>query len=271
MSVIYSLSLPNQYKATAILSPAQSDSADLSGALGQMGGLASLAGVSLGSSESTEAQIAQEIMQSWSFIENFVSENNIEIEVYASEGWSRDSNELKIDPELYDLETKTWLVKNINTGELGKPSSWELYQSFSERLSVSEDIELGLVTLSIEHYSPYIAKQWLDLYIAAINKHMQERQVSKATNNMNYLQAQIEKTAIAEMRDIFYKLVEEQVKNKMLAEASPDYALVVISPSMLPEVKSQPSRAIICIIGTLFGFLLSMFLVLVIHYAKRSE
>ena len=174
-------------------------------------------------------------------------------------------------PELYDLETKTWLVKNINTGELGKPSSWELYQSFSERLSVSEDIELGLVTLSIEHYSPYIAKQWLDLYIAAINKHMQERQVSKATNNMNYLQAQIEKTAIAEMRDIFYKLVEEQVKNKMLAEASPDYALVVISPSMLPEVKSQPSRAIICIIGTLFGFLLSMFLVLVIHYAKRSE
>ena len=118
VSVIYSLSLPNQYKATAILSPAQSDSADLSGALGQMGGLASLAGVSLGSSESTEAQIAQEIMQSWSFIENFVSENNIEIEVYASEGWSRDSNELKIDPELYDLETKTWLVKNINTGEL---------------------------------------------------------------------------------------------------------------------------------------------------------
>ena len=64
MSVIYSLSLPNQYKATQILSPAQSDSADLSGALGQMGGLASLAGVSLGSSESTEAQIAQEIMQS---------------------------------------------------------------------------------------------------------------------------------------------------------------------------------------------------------------
>ena len=271
VSVIYALSLPNQYKATAILSPAQSDSSDLSGALGQMGGLASLAGVSLGSSESTEAQIAQEIMQSWSFIENFVSENNIEIEVYASEGWSRDSNELKIDPELYDLETKTWLVKNINSGELGKPSSWELYQSFSERLSVSEDIELGLVTLSIEHYSPYIAKQWLDLYIAAINTHMQERQVSKATNNMNYLQAQIEKTAIAEMRDIFYKLVEEQVKNKMLAEASPDYALVVISPSMLPEVKSQPSRAIICIIGTLFGILLSMFLVLVIHYAKRSE
>ena len=270
VSVIYSLSLPNQYKATAILSPAQSDSADLSGALGQMGGLASLAGVSLGSSESTEAQIAQEIMQSWSFIENFVSENNIEIEVYASEGWSRDSNELKIDPELYDLETKTWLVKNINTGELGKPSSWELYQSFSERLSVSEDIELGLVTLSIEHYSPYIAKQWLDLYIAAINKHMQERQVSKATNNMNYLQAQIEKTAIAEMRDIFYKLVEEQVKNKMLAEASPDYALVVISPSMLPEVKSQPSRYYLYYWNVIY-FLLSMFLVLVIHYAKRSE
>ena len=40
-SVIYALSVPNQYKATALLAPAQSDGGGLSGALGQLGGLAS--------------------------------------------------------------------------------------------------------------------------------------------------------------------------------------------------------------------------------------
>ena len=84
------------------------------------------------------------------------------------------------------------------------------------------------------------AKQWLDMYVAAINSHMQERQVKRVTNNINYLQAQIEQSSIAKMRDVFYNIIEEQMKNKMLAEASPDYVFVTVSPSMVPEVKSQP-------------------------------
>ena len=62
-SVIYALSVPNQYKATALLAPAQSDGGGLSGVLGQLGGLASLAGVSIGGGESSESHIAQEIMK----------------------------------------------------------------------------------------------------------------------------------------------------------------------------------------------------------------
>jgi uncharacterized protein involved in exopolysaccharide biosynthesis len=271
VSVIYALSLSDQYKATVLLAPAQSDSSDLSGALGQLGGLASLAGVDIGGGDSSEAQMAQEIMKSWSFIEGFIAENNISVEVYAAEGWSRGSNELQIDDDIYDAETKTWLVENDNTGEVGPPSSWVLFQAFSERLVVSENKKSGLVSVSIEYYSPQIAKQWLDMYVAAINAHMQQRQMEKVTNNINYLQAQIENTSIAEMREVFYTIIAEQTKNKMLAEASPEYAFVAVSPSMVPEEKSQPERAFICIIGTLLGGILSVLLVLVMHYARKSD
>ena len=271
VSVIYALSVSNQYKATVLLAPAQSDSSDLSGALGQLGGLASLAGVSIGGGESSEAQMAQEIMKSWSFIDVFIAENNISVEVYAAEGWSRGSNELQIDDDIYDAETKTWLVENDNTGEVGPPSSWVLFQAFSERLVVSENKKSGLVSVSIEYYSPQIAKQWLDMYVVAINAHMQQRQMEKVTNNINYLQAQIENTSIAEMREVFYTIIAEQTKNKMLAEASPEYAFVAVSPSMVPEEKSQPERAFICIIGTLLGGILSVLLVLVMHYARKSD
>jgi uncharacterized protein involved in exopolysaccharide biosynthesis len=270
-SIIYVLSVPNQYKATALLAPAQSSGGGLSGALGQLGGLASLAGVSIGGGESSEGQIAQEIMKSWSYIEGFIAENNVAVEVYAAQGWSRGSNELQIDDDLYDTETKTWSVENDTTGEVGPPSSWELFESFSERLEVSEDKNSGLVSVSIEYYSPQVAKQWVDLYVGSINRFMQQRQVDKVSRNIVYLQEQIGKTSIAEMQEVFYSIIEEQTKNKMLAEASPDYAFVAVGPSMVPEEKSQPKSALICISVALLGGIFSVLLVLVMHYTRKSD
>lgn len=271
ISIIYAFSVPNYYKATVLLAPAQSESSDLSGALGQLDGLASLAGVNIGASKNTEAQIAQEIMKSWSFIDSFISKNFISVEVYAAKGWNRESNELLIDDDLYDVETNTWFVKDDNTGEVGIPSSWQLFESFSERLLVLENNKSNLISVSIEHYSPYLAKQWLDMYIAAINTHMQQRQMTKVTENINYLQAQIDTTSIAEMREVFYNIIEEQMKNKMLAEASPEYAFVAVSPSMVPEEKSKPQRVLIIILGTLLGMMLSIIIVLVIYYFRKSD
>ena len=269
-SVIYSLSVPNQYKATALLAPAQSDGGGLSGALGQLGGFASLAGVSLGGGEGGEAQIAQEIMKSWSYIESFIADNNIAVEVYAAEGWSKGSNKLQINDDVYDSENNQWLVEN-ETGVVGPPSSWKLFNAFSKLLAVSEDKKSGLVSVSIEYYSPQIAKQWVDMYVDAVNRFMQQRQVDKVTKNITYLKEQIEKTSIAEMQEVFYTIIEEQTKNKMLAEASPEYVFVAVSPSMVPEQKSQPKRALICILGTLLGGMLSVLLVLIMHYAKKTD
>tara|TARA_Y100000992_G_scaffold302559_1_gene277313 strand:- start:1530 stop:2468 length:939 start_codon:yes stop_codon:yes gene_type:complete len=269
-SVYYALSVPNQYTATALLAPAQSDTGGLSGALGQLGGLASLAGVSIADGESSESQIAQEIMKSWSFVEGFITDNDIAVEVYAAEGWDKDLNQLKIKQNLYNSNTGKWLVKN-SSGELGPPSSWNIFKKFSRMLSVSEDKKTGFVSVSIEYYSPRIAKKWLDMYVEALNNHMQNRKIAKIANNINYLTAQIQKTSIAEMREVFYTIIEEQIKNKMVAEASPDYVFLTVSPSMTPEQKSQPSRAVICIIWTLAGVLVSVSLVLLSHYLRGSS
>ncbi len=268
-SLIYSLSMPNQYKAIALLAPASEDGG-LSDTLGQLGGLASLAGVNIGGSEGSESQIAQEIMKSWSFLEGFIADNDIAVEIYAAEGWSKGSNELKINQNVYDSEEEEWLIED-DSGVVGPPSSWKLYEEFSERVEVSEDKKTGFVSVSIEYYSPQIAKQWLDLYISAINKNMQMRQIKKVSNNISYLEAQIDKTAIAEMQEVFYTLIAEQTKDKMVAEASPEYAFVAVSPSMVPEEKSQPQRALILILGTLLGGMLSVLFLSVMHYTRKSD
>ena len=65
------------------------------------------------------------------------------------------------------------------------------------------------------------------------------------------------------MREVFYEIIEEQIKNKMLAEASPEYAFTTVSRAMLPEQKSKPKRALICVLGTLLGGMLSILVVLI--------
>jgi LPS O-antigen subunit length determinant protein (WzzB/FepE family) len=226
--------------------------------------------VSIGGGESSESQIAQEIMKSWSFLEGFIADNDLAVEVYAAEGWNKGSNDLKINKDVYDSKREEWLIED-DSGLMGLPSSWELFNAFSNRVEVSEDTKSGLVSVSIEYYSPQIAKKWLDLYISAINEHMQARQVERVSNNIRYLETQIEKTAIAEMQEVFYRIIEDQTKNKMLAEASPEYVFVAVSPSMVPEEKSQPQRALICILVTLLGGMLSVLLVLVMHYTQKSD
>ena len=270
IAVIVALIIPNQYKATAVVAPAQSGGSSMLGAMAsQFGGLASMAGIELGGGEGGEVQEALEIMQSWGFIETFIEKNNLAVEVFAAEGWDAQNNKLSIDGSLYDIEQRQW-VRNPPSGKAIAPTSWELYEEFSERLSVSQDKKTGLVSVSVEYYSPLIAKQWVDLYIATINDYMRDRKLAQVNRNIEYLEVQIEKTAIAGMREVFYQVIEEQIKNKMLAEASPEYAFTTVSRAMLPEEKSQPKRALICLLATLLGGMLSVLIVLVMHYSKKD-
>ena len=267
VSVIYALSLPNQYKASAVVSPADSGGSSLGSMAGQLGGLASLAGINIGSGESNETQEAMEIMQSWGFMEEFIQTHDLQVPVYAAIGWDKGSNNLKLDNDLYDVASKRWLIEDDESVENRAPSSWELYERFKSRVAVSQDKTSGLINISVEYYSPQIAKQWVDLFISTINEYMRARKLEQVNRNIEYLAIQIEKTAIADMREVFYQLIEEQTKSKMLAEASPEYAFVTVSRAMVPEEKSQPKRALVCILGTLLGGMLSVLWVLVRRYA----
>ncbi len=272
-SVIFAISQPNKYEASALLTPAQNSSAGLSGVLdnlGGLGGLASLAGVEIGGGSGGEAQIAQEILLSWGFVEKFVEENNLAVEVFAADGWDRESNQLSIDNDLYDIDEKRW-TRNPPSGKTVNPTSWELYEEFLELVSISTDKKTGLISLSVEYYSPYIARQWVDQLVVAINQYMQQRKLQMVNTNIEYLEAQILKTSIARMKEVFYIVIEEQIKNKMLAEASPEYVFVTVSPAMVPEVKSQPKRALICILGVLLGGMLSVAFVLIRYYGFSKE
>jgi len=262
-SIYIALQIPNQYKAFLTLAPAQESNASISGALeSQLGGLASFTGINLGRNEANASLIAIEIMQSWGFIEEFIQQNDLAVGLIAVTGWDSATNELLIDDSAYIVEEDKWVVE---------PTSWALYKSFTNRLEVIQDIKTGIVKVSINYYSPSIAKQWVELLVTSINDHMRFRKLTQANINIEYLKAQIGKTSITEMQEVFYKVIEEQTTAKMLAEASPEYAFLTISKAMVPHERSEPTRSLIVILSSLLGGILSVLLVLIIHYSKGRK
>jgi len=272
-SVLYALSLPNEYKSTALLAPASSSSSSQLGKLaGQFGGLASLAGINLGGGGAEDKSVvAMEIIKTWGFLEKFIKENNIQVEVFAAEGWDRTSNQLVINSDLYDMDNKKWVREfDASKGQKAEPSSWELYEELKDRISVSQDKTSGLVSLSVEYYSPTIAKQWTDKLVKAINGHIQKQDREEATKSIQYLNAKIKETNIADMQSVFYQLIEEQTKTLMLAEVSEEYVFKTLSEAKVPEEKIKPNRPLICILGALFGGMLSVIWTLTRYLVNRE-
>ncbi|WMN48315.1 Wzz/FepE/Etk N-terminal domain-containing protein [Vibrio alginolyticus] len=270
-SVIYALSLPNIYKSDALLAPAESSNGGgLSKMAGQLGGLAALAGVNLGASESSQTDLAVQVMKSRQFVEAFIKKHDLLVPLMAAKGWDLENNELILDGDLYNSVTREWL-REARGLRGSTPTSQEAYQVFNkEVLSVNQDKESGLYTVSVKHYSPYLAQQWVSWLIEDINKVMRERTIAETSQNLAYLNTQLQKTAVADMQSTFYKLIEEQTKSLMLAEVQDEFIFKVVDPAVVPELKDGPKRTLICVLGTLLGGMLSVVFVLT-RFAFRKE
>lgn len=270
--VLYALSQPNTYKAEAILASASdSKSGGLAAMASQFGGLASLAGISLGGGGTDGKATALAILQSRQFLNTFIEKHDLLVPLMAGAKWSEASDELLLDPKIYDVSSKTWL-REVPVGKSPTPTEWEAYKQFKTLINISESKDNGLVTLSITHLSPTIAKQWVDWLVIDLNASIKKESLDDTRRNIRYLEAQIENTSISDMQTVFYQLIEEQTKNLMLAQVQEEFAFKIIDPAVVPEEKAGPKRALICVLAVLLGGMLGVAIVLIrFAFAKKDE
>ena len=269
-SVVIALSLPNIYTANALLAPADQSGGGMSAMMQQYGGLASLAGVSLpGGDEASRAQLGMALMTSRSFIGDFVERRDILPELMAVESWDMISGELTFDDALYDATTSEW-VREVDPPFTPTPSLLEAHEAFSDILAVSQDKQTGYITVSVEHKSPSVAAQWVDWLVKDANEAVRAQDVDEANRSISYLREQVSNTSLADLQAVFFDLIQSQTETVMLAEVREEYVFKTIDPAVAPEIKSKPSRALICVLGTLLGGMLGVVVVLIRHYA-RSE
>ncbi|WP_232771336.1 Wzz/FepE/Etk N-terminal domain-containing protein [Colwellia sp. 12G3] len=269
-SVFFALSKPDIYKASAILAPASDKAGGLGGMSGKLGGLASMAGISLGGGGGVDkTALALEIIKSRSFVETFITKHDLVVPLMASMKWDRASDTLVINEEMYDSVNNKWL-REVKAPKKPEPSSWEAYQAFSNLVTVSQDKTSSMVNIDIEFYSPEIAKQWLTWLVQDINEFMRDQDQIEAKASIDYLTKQLVNIKVATMETVFYQLIEEQTKSMMLTMVKKEYVLKTIDPAQVPDTKDKPKRALIVVLGTMLGGMLSVLIVLIRYFSKKN-
>ena len=267
--VLLAITRPNIYFSEALLSPNSSSQGSMMGGLAsQFAGLSSLAGISLGSSGVDDVTINLERLKSKEFIGEFIESEGLAEVLFATNGWVAQDNELTYDEDLYDIKTKQW-VREVSFPKVEKPSSQELYKYFiEENLEISRNLESGLVTVGIKHYSPYVAKDILNKLLKAINRDAKLNALNEAENSIQYLEEELNRTKLSQSVKILYDLIESQQNKKMLASVKDEYAFKIIDPPIAPEKKYSPNRPLILVLFTLLGGFFAVLIVLIQFFRR---
>jgi len=270
IAVIYSLLLPNIYQSRALLAPVYSSSNY--GSLRGYSGLVGLAGINLpsGSDQDNSFKAIQKI-SSLSFFEDNILENIHLPDLMAVKSWDPDTNTMVYDENIYNSKTNTWIKDDSGEQQL-IPSAQSSFGVFiGNHLSLAQDKKSGFVTLLIKHQSPFIAKQWAELVVNEINDFYRQKDKSESEKAASYLNQQISMTDLSEIKQVLAQLLQEETKKLTLIEANQYYVFDYIDPPAVMERKSEPRRALICILSALLGGILSVVLVLTRHYVYREK
>ena len=98
-----------------------------------------------------------------------------------------------------------------------------------------------------------------------LNKSLAERDIAETENSIKYLQEQINKTSVSDLKQLFYTMIEAQTSQAMLAEVRPEYAFRVIDPAIAPELKHSPHRAIVTLQSVIYSFIAIIILSVMLH------
>ncbi|MDA9804414.1 Wzz/FepE/Etk N-terminal domain-containing protein [Gammaproteobacteria bacterium] len=269
-AIIYSLQLPNIYQSSALLSPVDAQNG-MNQAMRNYGGLANIAGINLQSQAGDSNTIKAEYkLRTLSFFEDNILPNIFLPDLLAVESWDMTSNTISYKNDIYDEEKQSW-VRDFSYPQTQIPSAQEAFVSFMENLKISTDLETGFVKLSIKHQSPFIAKSWTELVVKEINEYFRIKDKAEAQAAVKYLNMQIAQTSFTEIKQVIAELLQQKTQQLTLIEASDFYVFEYIDPPAVMERKSEPRRAIICVLGALIGVIISIIVILIRHYVVNKK
>ena len=239
----YAFTVKPVYRATAVLASASAGGGSnglLSSTLSQLGGMASLAGLAGGSTDA-QAEEALAVLRSREFTERFIRERNLLPALF---------------PKLWDANAKAWLVP-----EERQPSYSRANKYFAEKVRhVFQDKKTGLTNLQIDWTDRWEAADWANDLVHRLNAEMRSRALRKTEASVGFLQKELNGTIEIGTREAINRLIEAQIKQRMLINVTDEYSFKVIDAALPPDRIDYifPNRSVLVLVGAVAGLMLGI-------------
>ena len=248
VGVAYALLANPWYRAEVLLAPVETNSSQ--GALAQLarlGGLASLAGVSIGGQNQAEPLA---VLSSMGFARSFIEEEGL-VESILAGRWNP-------------------LGEVWQGGRAGAPPDIRDAAIYFDKKvrHVAEDRKTGLVTLAVEWHDPELAAAWANKMANKLNEQMRARALADAQANVSYLQSQIGATNLISLQQAIGRLLEIELQKLMLARGNKEFSFRVVDRAAVPKWRVKPKRTLIVVSALLLGSLISIAFVVIRHRVR---
>ena len=130
-----------------------------------------------------------------------------------------------------------------------------------------------MVILSVVWEDPKVAANWVAKLVAKLNGTLRLRAIEKADMNTRFLKKQLDETSNVELRQAVFRLIEDQIRNKMLAHVQVEYAFTVVDPPVVadPDDYVVPRRILYVIGGGFLGLLIGFSIILILSFKQAQN
>ncbi len=244
---------PKTYQASIVVSPvAENSSNQLSGMstiTSQFGGLASLAGISVGADSKKSESLA--VLQSEALTEKYVKDNSLLPDLFQDK---------------WDNIGRKWKDNSPNK----VPTLWKANELFKKKVRVvTPNAKTGMVTLTITWKNPEAAAKWANELVQMTNDYLRGNAIAQSERNIAYLTDQAAKTDVVGVKQAIYAILQTEISKVMLARGTNEYAFRVIDPAVPPEREFAPQKLLWISGGGVVGLGISVFIVLI--RARKSS
>lgn len=233
--VLLSYAITPDFRSSVLAAPtAQSlPTSGLASLASQFAGVAALTGFNMESGTPTAEAIAT--LKSRAFTERFMREHGLLPILYADD---------------WDPEAKAWRDPEE------APTYWKAYTRFDGMRSVEQELETGMVRVTVDWEDPKLAAEWANSLVADVNAILRARAIDESTKNLAFLQTELGKSSAVPLQATLYGLVEAEMKNAMLASVRQEYAFRVVDPALVSEKPSWPNRLLFAVLGFGLGLVI---------------
>jgi uncharacterized protein involved in exopolysaccharide biosynthesis len=245
LAVAYALLAPKWYRAEVVLIPRESAAGSrIPSQFAQLGGLASLVGISLGTGTGG-SQEALGVLKSQGFARRFVQRNDL-VDALAR---ARSSSS----------------AAQGNSGRFNDAVDF-LRQSV---LAVTYDKNTSLVTVSILWQDPVQAAEWANTISNQINEEFRLQAIRESGRNLEYLRSELAATNAVALQQALASLIETEMKNLMLARGTVEYVYRIVDKAEPPTRPARPRKGLVVVLGFLAGLMGGSMLALLIDPLRR--
>lgn len=269
LTLIYALKLPNVYKSESILIP----TAEKGGSsLGGLGGLAAMAGVSIGGGGSMTPDVAfNTLLNDYEFMKEFVVNNKI-VEHYKDENVDKNYVFALGFRGIYDL------FKSSPNEDEGVEADVEndifnTIKMIKGKFSISSDKKTALITVSYSDsdraYPPFI----INAFLRDASKYLVKNNLRIIDNKLNYFSKEMRSVESFELRQSLSSMISSIVQEKVMMKSKVYYQCDVLTTPSVSYIrdKTKPKRGLIMVVSFITSIILGIFLVFFLEFIKANK